>query len=175
MIKWELIRNFKKEEFSEDPDKFADPALIYEVQSIRTEHAKPIYLSPIQGALARFDGSDTSRHFAVNRKSDAIDIFPEGIPFEFYIRLITFQKIGGIGIYIDTTGLDEKPWVMFHIDLRPRTNYCPFLWIAKKIWVVKKHDLVTKYFYPQSDPKHWSILNNEKFFYNKQYGTGISY
>ena len=145
--------------------------MIYELQSIRTEYAKPIYLSPVPGALARLAGSDTSRHYAVDRKSDAIDIFPTGIPFEFYTHLITHQNIGGMGVYLDTTGPDGNPWVMFHMDLRRKRNNRPLLWIAKKIWNVKKQEFTTKYYYPQSDYKHWSLLNNEKFFRDKQFNS----
>jgi hypothetical protein len=171
MVKWEVITNFKKEKFPEDPDKYAEPVLIYEVQSVRTGYNKPIYLSPVKGALARLDGSSTSRHYAIDRKSDAVDIFPTGVPFNFYLELITHPKVGGIGVYLDTTGPDGLPWVMFHMDLRPRSNNRPLIWIAKKVWNVKKHALVTEYRYPQADPKQWSVFNNEKFFRDKQFSS----
>lgn len=94
-------------------------ALIVTLQSLRDKTGIPIYPSPVPGAWARTDGSETSRHYAVGRLSDAGDIFPErGRYLELLFRVQQLPNIGGIGIYADTNGLDGHPWPMMHIDMR---------------------------------------------------------
>lgn len=159
-VNWSEIPNFLRVEFSEDPELYADPELIYTLQSLRELYGKAIHPSPVKGALARFSGSESSQHYVgkeenVVRKSTAVDLFPEGVPFVFYSNILKIPTIKGIGIYLDTNGIDGKPWVMFHIDLRDRnSNYPPLVWIRKE----------GKYYYPQTDTSKWEILNDAKFF-----------
>jgi hypothetical protein len=99
----------------------------------------------------------------VVRKSTAIDVFPEGTPVLFYSHLLRHKQINGIGIYLDTNGVDGKPWVMFHFDIRPvGLPNMPLVWIVKKISGKQK------YFYPHKDKSLWNLLNDEKFFAYRQ-------
>ena len=105
-----------------------DAALIIVLQRLRTVSGVPIYPSPLPDAWARMSGSATSRHYAVDRLSDAGDMFPErGRFMELFFRAQQMPEIGGIGVYADTTGPDGKPWPMLHIDLRP-VDRCRTIW-----------------------------------------------
>jgi hypothetical protein len=110
------MRNFKGYEFPEDL-KFASHQLLKNLDNLRDFVGHPIYPSPVSGALARFDGSKTSRHYAVGRKSDAIDIFIDADPFESYIKILQSRLFNRVGVYFDTHYKNKK-WVMFHIDLK---------------------------------------------------------
>jgi hypothetical protein len=165
-INWAKIKHFSPSEFPEDPDKYAEPELIYTLDKIRRAQGKPIYPSPVKGALARFDGSERSQHYAVGRKSTGVDIFPECVPIQFMLLLMKFENIKGIGIYRDTTGINGKPWVMFHIDIRERgfNDLEPLIWIA-----IKDMNYKTNYIYPQSNNYYWNLLSNKIFteYYDK--------
>jgi len=102
------------------PLNLVSAELILCLQQIRDKTGIPIYPSPLPSAWARTDGSQTSRHYAVNRLSDAGDVFPDrGRFLELYLHLQQVSDIGGIGIYADTNGPDGEPWPMIHFDLRP--------------------------------------------------------
>lgn len=118
MIDWSKIEHFKKLEFSEDPDKCANPSLIYSLDSYRKRLDKSIYPSPVPGALARFNKeSKTSRHYAIERKSDAIDVFCEAPIFQAWSIAMHSGLWNGIGVYFDTKYCN-KPWCMLHLDKR---------------------------------------------------------
>lgn len=117
-IEWAHIEHFSPSEFSEDPDKYAEPALIEALDAFRGVLESPIYPSPVMGALARFGGSMTSRHYAVGRKSDAIDVFTAGDIRHAWMTAFSSKIWGGIGVYFDTH-YQGKPWPMLHLDLRP--------------------------------------------------------
>jgi len=103
----------------------AGQTIINKLDDLRNKYGKPIYPSPVIGALARFDGSKTSRHYSVGRQSDAIDVFIGGRDYLEFYHLLIAEGIGGIGIYPDTK-FRNQPWPMFHIDLRPNT--IPMIW-----------------------------------------------
>mgnify|MGYP006442137921 CR=1 FL=1 len=63
MIDWRGARNFSPGEFSEDPDKYAEPRLIYNLQKTRSLLNRPIFPSPVDGALARTYGSMDYPHY----------------------------------------------------------------------------------------------------------------
>ena len=69
------IRRFTPGEFPEDPEELAEPRLIYSLDDFAVALGRPVHPSPVPGALARLDGSETSRHYAVGRRSDAVDVF----------------------------------------------------------------------------------------------------
>jgi hypothetical protein len=166
MINWKQIKNFSPIEFSEDPDKHADPDTIFCLQKIRETHGEPIYPSPAKGALARFDiSAEKSQHYAVNRKSTAIDIFPEGYPIKFLTLLFSVPGINGIGLYRDTFGPDGTKWPMFHIDTRPTglNMFEPVFWIA-----IKDMNGKTKYNYPFKDPSVLRLLTENIFYIEKK-------
>jgi len=178
MINWDDVYNLSPHEFSEDPDKYADPQLIYNLGVIRKFTQRKIRPSPVEGALARFNGSEKSQHYvgpkdSPIRKSTASDIFCEGIPIATYTSILASGLFNGIGIYLDTIGPDGTPWVMFHVDIRKEgfNRNSPLIWIAKKVQNVRTHKRVTKYRYPQADNKYWSLLNDRKMFRDKKFGN----
>lgn len=163
-IDWLFTKNFSKNEFSEDPNKFADPVLIHSLQELRNELGSSIYPSPVKGALARNYGSKKSQHYVGDylkpvRKSTAIDIFPEGRPIDCLVACLSNENINGIGVYLGTTGVDGLPWIMFHIDIRPIDGKIPLIWIADKN---------NRYYYPQSDPSKWKLLQDERMIQLKR-------
>lgn len=184
MIDWDKVYKLSASEFSEDPNKYAEPELLYSLGSLRKRAGVKMFPSPVSGALARFTGSKTSQHF-VNRKelptkrSTGSDIFMEGIPFVNYQTILRSYKFNGIGIYLDTIGGDSLPWIMFHVDIRPYgsnpyNRIEPLIWIAEKIFDTAKNKWVTKYRYPQFDSKYWRLLNVGRFYTTKKFGSGSS-
>jgi len=102
------------------PLDLVSASLLVTLQRIRDKTGIPIIPSPVHAGWARTNGSETSRHYAVGRLSDAGDIFPDrGRFLELYLHLQQVSDIGGIGIYADTNGPDGEPWPMIHFDLRP--------------------------------------------------------
>lgn len=121
MIEWNDVDHFQKGEFPENPDLYAEPSLIYMLDDFRALLNLPIYPSPANGALARFDGNPDSRHYAVDRKSDAVDIFVDGDIRHVWLTAMMSGLWGGVGVYFDTYYLSIK-WPMLHLDLRPLTS-----------------------------------------------------
>ena len=110
------MKYFKPSEFPESISH-ADPELLTKLDQLRDYVGFPIYPSPVPGALARFDiGKKASQHYAVDRKSTAVDIFCHGEPFESFVKICKSGLFKRIGIYFDTWFRGRK-WVMFHIDL----------------------------------------------------------
>lgn len=143
-IDWSKVNHFTPKEFSEDPDKYANPNLIYTLNDFRKLVGKSAYPSPVSGALARIEtGSKTSQHYVnlkENKLSNAVDVFFEGNPSYVFFRALYSKLWNGIGLYLDTKYNNEE-WPMFHFDLRDFN--------AKgmvTIWVRKNHE----YFYPQT-------------------------
>ena len=170
-INWDDITKFKKDDFPEDADKFAEPELIYRLNFFRIKLKKHIFPSTVVGALARFDNGNSRHTVKLNRKSKAVDVFPEGIAIETYLFAMSLGLFNGIGMYLDTIGLDGKPWVMFHLDIR-NVGYDygnPLIWIGEKVKIGKKY--VTKLRYPQYDPKYWKLFQNDKFYSDKKFGS----
>jgi len=165
-INWNYVYKLSADEFSEDPDKLAEPRLIYSLGDLRRLLGAKMRPSPVPGGLARNYGSKKSQHYVVDRFSTASDQFIEGVPFDIYSKILYSNLFTGIGIYLDTTGPDGKPWIMFHLDIRKR-NF-PFIWIVQKI------DGVNKYRYPQAQPEYWSLFNDGRIYRSKQFGFGSS-
>jgi len=63
---------FKKIDLSK-----VDAALIHQLQFLRKRSGVPMIPSPARGAWSRTWGSRGSRHYAIDRLSDAGDLFPE--------------------------------------------------------------------------------------------------
>lgn len=163
MIDWDKVKYFSPEEFSENPDKYANSNLIYKLDDFRKLLGNPIYPSPVSGALARYKiGSTKSMHYVNDaQKSRAIDIFPEGIPIEIFTMLIHCNLFNGIGIYLHGVGVDGSPWVRFHVDIREKGfKESPLIWIVDK-------DLITKkeiYYYPQLKNTFWGLLKDDRLY-----------
>lgn len=117
------INHFSLDEFPENPLKYADPKLIISLDRLRELINLPIHPSPVKNALARFDGSKTSRHYAVGRLSDAIDVFIIGNKLEIFLKIIQSNLFTGIGLYFDTHYRGNSQ-MMVHLDLREK----PLMW-----------------------------------------------
>ena len=136
MITWTKAPDFKPSEFSENPDKFADPRLIYNLQDYRNLLGKKVYPSPVPGALARSD--KVSQHYynlEADIKSRAGDVFVEGCTAEAWQIAVTSQLWGGVGLYLNTLFKNQK-WLMLHLDLRAlgknHSKKTVLLWIRDK-------------------------------------------
>ena len=158
-INWDLINYFSESEFPENPI-YAEPELIYQLDFVRNRLNQRMFPSPIKGGLARFSGSSTTQHYAIGRKSTAIDVFCEGYPIINIISIIQIHVFNGIGIYLDTTGPDGLPWIMFHLDLRKT----PFSVNQPLIWIATKTQGKNNYFYPQYNPEYWKLLRHNLLF-----------
>jgi len=145
--------NFKPNEFPEDPNLYAHKDMLISLQETRTRLNKPIIISRANGSLARFgDGSSSSRHYAMNRYSDAIDFFPDCDPFEAFVVISSIGLWGGIGIYFDTE-LKGLKKVMFHCDKRRQ----PLIWFRNN----------GKYYYPYMDLFYQELYSRFSDYYNK--------
>ena len=91
MIDWHLLPNFSPDEFPSGELALTSPGLLSALQSLRHACGIPLKPSPVKGGLARTDGALTSRHYAVGRKSDAIDIFPKEKPLYMAKWCITVE------------------------------------------------------------------------------------
>ena len=131
-IDWFNVHNFSKNEFPEDPDKYVDPRLIYTLDKYRTQLGHKVFPSPVKGALARLGGSRNSRHYAIGRKSDAIDIFPDCNVMQAFFLALSMEDINGIGIYPYTCYNSSKLWPMLHIDMRPLKNGKKTIWMRNE-------------------------------------------
>lgn len=161
---WGNIKYFTKNEFHRQAD-YLDDRVIIGLDTLRTNLQERIYISPRKGAVTRRTGSITSQHYVglpneeIVRKSTAIDVFIEGIPFNNYINILNSGLFSGIGIYLDTIGVDGKPWCMFHLDVRE----VPLTWVCTKDFKGKNI-----YYYPQNNALHWQLLMRRLFFREKE-------
>lgn len=158
-IDWSSITYFSQNEFSENPI-YAEPELFYKLDFVRSKLNQKIFPSPAKGSLARFFGNSKTQHYAIGRKSTAVDVFCEGYPIVNFLSLLQMHTFNGIGIYLDTDGPDGKPWVMFHLDIR-RT---PFSILHPFIWVTTRTHQKNSYFYPQQKPEYWKLLRHDILF-----------
>lgn len=115
--KYAGIVRFQPDEFPEDPERCADIFFLRQLDAFAVELGSAVYPSPVPGGLARFDGSKTSRHYAVNRLSDACDIFCNCSISKSWTTALQF--FGGVGVYFDTH-YRGGPWPMLHVDMRPK-------------------------------------------------------
>ena len=138
MIQWERVKYFKEQEFPEEDNlNLVEPALIYTLDKFREFLGSKIHPSPEPGALVRSWGSTKSRHYAIGRKSDAVDVFPSCDVRKAFIAAMSFRRWGGVGVYFDTH-YDGFPKPMLHLDLRPG---------AVQVW----YRINNKYYLPLRD------------------------
>lgn len=136
------------------PLKFIHKDLIITLQKLRNLSSIPITPSPISAGWARLNGSSTSRHYAVNRLSDAGDIFPaRGKLMTCWTHAQAMPNIGGLGLYSDTKGVDGYSHLMLHIDLRSHP----------RVYWVRENG---RYWYLHSNPREFwravaSIISQE--------------
>lgn len=120
MIDWEKVKyyNPERDQFSENPDEYAEPELIYTLDKFRSMVKIPLRPSRIDGSLARFEGHEQSRHYAIDRLSDAIKVCPDGSLRKTWLVAICSGLWGGVGLYpyLKNQGISEPT---LHLDLRP--------------------------------------------------------
>lgn len=116
-LDWSKINNFKKSEFPEGVLDKLDASIIRKLDGFREALKCAVNPSPLVAGFAREAGKETSRHYAVNRLSDAVDVFPS---CDVFYALIVAVQCGftGIGIYFDTY-YKGNPRPMLHLDTRP--------------------------------------------------------
>jgi len=177
-MNWKIIKYFKRTEFAEDGELGA-PTLIQNLDTSRALVGKRMYPSPVIGSFARFGGSKTSQHYIgedpsnIVRKTTAVDMFIEGVPMENFVILQRLSLFNGIGVYLDTTGPDGLPWVMFHLDVREMGHKGPqFLtWFGIKVMDSSTGKVKTVYRYPQSDSKYWGLFSDGRLYRYKKKGV----
>lgn len=115
-IDWSKVNHFTAKEFPDEVLDDVEPKFIYALDKFREKLGFQVIPSPLIDGWVRLTGSKTSRHYAVGRKSDAGDVFPQCDLF--YAMVIAIQcGFTGIGLYFDTTRKD-KPEPMLHLDMR---------------------------------------------------------
>lgn len=113
------LDHFFPAEFPERVGELVNYSLLYALDGLREKYGRPIHPSPLAAGWYRFNKSSaTSRHFAVDRFSDAGDVFPEGHILDLLELAKAMPVFGGIGIYVDTK-FRNKAWPMMHLDMRP--------------------------------------------------------
>lgn len=134
MIDWNNVRFFNEEEFPKGEAQHMSEDALERYIIARNITNIPWYPSKVKGALARLDGSKTSRHYAAGRKSDALDFFPgKNVDLAWFLhQLYGSCLFGGIGLYFDTNGYDHSSDVMFHVDCRHPSMGFPLVWFAEE-------------------------------------------
>lgn len=145
------LDDFDKDEFPSGVLDKLDGDLLIVLQRLRELWGNTIYPSTLEEGWVRTSGSKSSRHYAVNRKSDAGDIFPKGNTVQFWFMCQAFPEIGGIGWYMDTNRTDKQPGPMIHIDLREKR----LLWSR----------IDGKYYYPMNSNNELQITLKTMSYY----------
>jgi len=147
MIRWNEVNHFSLtgDRWPEDPDKYLSPAALGAIDRYRNVLGVSVSPSPVTGALARFNGSETSRHFVGDaedpiRFSDALDLFVETDIRTAFLTAMTVREFGGIGVYFDTVFRGQSHCLM-HLDIRHITDRTDSPTI---IWYRENHE----YYYP---------------------------
>jgi hypothetical protein len=127
--------------------KHVDARVLFALDELRERYGQRIYPSRAAGGWARFSGSQTSKHYAVDRLCTAGDIFPAGSVLDCWMHAIQMRQWGGFGLYLDTNRNEFQPGPMMHLDLRtgPRV-----FWVRNE---------VGSYIYKSEDPvKFWKAV-----------------
>jgi len=139
------MKNFEPDEFSENPNEFAHPLLLSNLQKYRNILNEKIFPSKATGSLARFDGSNTSLHYIetdtvlkenilqYENLSKAVDCFCDTEIFHSWSVAVSCGLWGGVGVYFDTK-YNDKFCPMLHLDIRDK----PLIWYRSQ----------GKYYYP---------------------------
>ena len=118
---WQNIEHFGPHEWPAGALAHMDPRVIIQLDAFRDAYGATVAPSKLLAGHVRFEGSKTSRHYAVDRMADATDVHLDDLRKGFFTAL--HQGVwGGIGIYLDT----NEP--MMHLDLRPYSGL-PLVWV----------------------------------------------
>ena len=119
------LRNFKPVEFGIFYP-LIDSNLLTMLDDLRDQWGRPIFISPVEGAIGRVDDSSSQHNIIYNLGvSRAVDMFPTGssgtsmtpAEAEEFANLARSIGFTGIGVYRDTVYKNE-PWIMGHLDTR---------------------------------------------------------
>lgn len=138
---WSGLDHFSKDEFPDGVLEHVEAELILSLDGYRDVLGCPVIPSPVVDGWFRKDGSESSRHYAFNRLSDAGDVFPQCDIRHALMVAMSCVWWGGIGVYLDTTGPSGKPEPMLHLDLRPS--------MPRTVWMRYEG----KYIYPMNSPE----------------------
>ncbi len=125
---WDRMIYFHKEEFPDDVG-LVTPMLFFTLDLYRGLLGHGVIPSRAKGALARVDGSKGSRHYAVGRLSDAVDVYVNCPIFKAWTIALQSQLFGGVGVYFDKH-YNGQPRPMLHLDLRPSLS--TFIWFTNE-------------------------------------------
>lgn len=151
-IRWHEVKNFSASEWPADTLDLLDARVVFVLDDLRNRLGKGIYPSPLKGAWVRESGSPTSRHYAVNRLSDAGDFFTDAHVLDAFLHAQAISDIGGVGVYLDTF-YRGVPQPMMHIDLRQHGSFT-----HRQFWL----RWAGTYYYPMRGGVHreqfWKLL-----------------
>lgn len=128
-VNWERVRHFSPGEFRQLDH--LNPSVIYAADALRQRIGLRLGVSPVTGAEARFGGNPNSRHYAIGRQSDALDLlFIDGNanPAEVWAAALQIPEIGGFGYYPGWRNARGQVVGGIHIDTRPRSAGRPATW-----------------------------------------------
>lgn len=118
-LNWKNIQHFSKSEFPNGSLEKTSALFIERLAEYRAALGKAITPSPLLAGWIRTSGSESSRHYAVDRLSDAGDIFLSKGTDARYAFTLACQFFNGVGIYYDTQLSKDEPRIMLHVDMRP--------------------------------------------------------
>lgn len=148
LLDFNELEHFTPDEFPAGALDNIEAELVLGLEGYRDLLGHPVVPSPVAGGWFRWDGSTTSRHYAIGRLSDAGDVFPQCDIRDAFLVAMGCPWWGGIGVYLDTTGPSGKPEPMLHLDLRAK----------RTIWM--RHE--GRYLYPMNSAKDraefWHLL-----------------
>lgn len=110
--------------------KHVDARVLFALDELRERHGYGIIPSKHPDGWARFGGSSTSRHYAVDRMCTAADVFPKGSVLDCWLKALHMKQWGGFGLYLDTNRNALQPGPMLHLDLRPGPRV---LWVRNEV------------------------------------------
>lgn len=158
-LDWSRIRYFKPTEFPLAQLEFLNKYVIEELDKLRNSFGTPIQVSPVEGAVVRFNedstGHPVSWHDSAKKRKlgQAIDVFlprsDDLSPAEVIMKTFSLTRFRGLGLYFDTF-LGSQPHLMLHLDLR----HDPFLWYCP-------NDSVRKYIYSYSSNRFLEELEKQ--------------
>ena len=121
IIRGIIMPNFAIDEFPQGETEFASFRLLTALQEFRDILGEAISPSKVKGALARFDGSETSDHFTDAMKaSTGIDVFCDCGIFRAWTIAVSCRLWDSVGVYFDTRDNNGDRHPMLHLGLRKK-------------------------------------------------------
>lgn len=117
-LDFSLVDYFSRGEFPSDVLKHVEADLVLGLSEYRKRLGKQVQPSSVVAGWYRQGGRKGSRHYAIERLSDAGDVFPQCDIRDALLVAMGCDWWGGIGVYLDTNGNDGTPQPMLHLDSR---------------------------------------------------------